>query len=476
MFTVRGDEEGMQAGGSTAKPAETTLAGMCISCVHSKCAAASYGAYADEQLTLYFALSSRPLLKVEGRLVRIPALTVRVVIRDADTPPRLEVGPSEGDVPMLRATVYWGLTRENFDKLLASVQAPGRGVTAFLHAWPPAEIASADDPSSTSECLLNLTARTWGEADFLAAQRLLGDAVFEILGVAYFEPYTRAAQIARELGQSIGQAAKCHCELQALSDTAFHALRDFRVATRPLDTGATSHIDWSMSTNDFEQTYSSEANWAELKRGYDTLWRHFSVQGILQAGEKAAGPQTEGYAPRTDALEACAWLLRGNPLLRSPTLERQLADALVFVENLAFAQTLLWKQRAASFDSPFELGPSTASKPGKAFLAGLRALALELLLLGGTWFVADVIVNDAPLATWSLFLATTAVRWGFKKLDALRPAPQFQPVALLDDMARVYELFKHAAFHRGVARQELLRLTSRGAVYSPFVFELLERS
>jgi hypothetical protein len=444
--------------------------------VHTKPVFSSAGSFAEEHLTMFFALSSRTFLEAQGASWRIAALTLRATLRELDTPPSLEVGLSNGEVPLLQATVHWGLSRENFERLLVDVQAKGCQADIRVRAPLPAKVDLSEEFASLGRCLLDLNVRSKTEMQLQAAQGLLGHTVYQVLTAAYFDEYSQAARMAKELGHSIGQAAKSVAELQALTDAAFEMLRDFRVATRSQEWLGTSDIDWSLSKKAFEAAHADKPDLEKLKRSYDTLWGHLSVLGIIQAGEKSAGPQAYGYAPRKDELESCAWSLRQNPVLRSQTLERQLVDALVFVEDLAFAQEVLWEQRANSLGEPDELGPASGVKGGKAVMAGLGRLALEMVFLGATWFLANVIASGEILATWSLFLAATVARWLFKKLDSLKPSPPHEAKALLKDMAGVYELLKHPTFHRGVVRQELQRLTSRGAVYSPFVFELLERS
>jgi hypothetical protein len=339
----------------------------------------------------------------------------------------------------------------------------------------PTELSLPDGFASAGECLVELTAGTRGTQKQQTAHQLLGEGVFEALETSYFVRHSRAAQVAEEFSQSIGRTATNARDLQSLATEAVERMQAFRAAVRPYSWDIPDAVEWSLSKASFEKANASRSNWEELRQGYDSMWRHFSMLHILQVGEKEGGSQTKGYAPKVDELEACAGQWRQHPALRSQTLERELVDALVYAETLAFAQMMAARLGRLQKGLPFAVGPAPGPNVGKELWKSLGRMAVEVALMGATWVLAYSIAQEDAIATWSLFLAATALRWILRKLDALKPTASVQqPEALLTDMARVYELLAHATFHRGVVRQELQRVTALGAVYSPFVFELLE--
>lgn len=478
MANVSGANEGLATGLPESKPFETVILGLSLYGTHSMPADPLSVSASSECLTLYFALSSRGHAKVQGKSFRITTVTLKATLREAEIKPRLDLSLSEGIAPMLIGTLHWGLTRDKFDSLAASLRDAAWGASLRLHVWLPSEVDLSQGFASCGECLLDLGVCAQSEHEQKAAKRLLGDALCDAFESAHFERHGRASRIAEEFSQSIGKAVASPGEAQLLVDAALEVMSAFRAAVRPQSWDDTSAVDWGLPRDAFEAANSSKSDWDVLKRGYDTMWRHFSVLSIMHSGEKTSGPQTEGYVPRVQELEDCAWQLLKQPALRSVTLERQIIDALVFCENLAFAQMVLVKQRGTDPMRTYELGPSAQFKVGKALWGSLRQAAWEIVLLLGTWMLASAISNGHTLATWSFFLAGTLTRWMFKKLNDLKVASEAsaQPEKLLMAMAQGYELLKHPYFHRGAVRQELQRLTSLGAVYSPFVFELLERN
>ena len=394
----------------------------------------------------------------------------------------MEVSAPEGTVPMLHATLHWGLTADKFEGLLSSLRSVGYSGSLQLRAWLPEELDLSKGFASICECLLDLTACSGEGAgeERQTAKRLLGEAGFELLRGSYFDRYSYAGRMAKELSESIGRMAQSATQLQELVDAASERISEFREALRPArNWKGSEEINWRLAGEAFEQAYADRSNWEELKVGFDAMWWHCSMRDILRLGEQAAGMQQHGHWPQLDMLEACARELLQRPALRSELLERQLVDVLVFLENLAFAQTVRWEQRSGNPSYPDELGPTPAPSVRKALWKSVRSVALEASLLLGTWLLATVIATGNTLAIWAFFLAGTAFRWSIKKLERLRPgvaaSTQEQAEDLLADMVRVASLFKHVNFHRGLVWRELARLTSRGAVYSPFVFELLER-
>ena len=393
--------------------------------------------------------------------------------------PSLYLSLYKGRAPMLAGTLNWGLTRDKFDSLAASLKEVAWGASLRLRAWVPSEVDPYERIARCEQCSLDLVVCAQSEQERQVAKRLHGDALRDAMESAFFERHDRAARIVEELALSIGETALSVEEAQKLVDVALELMCAFRASVRPQASDGDAEVDWGVSREAFEKANVSKPDWARLKQGYDEMWQHPGdlYVSILSSAEKTSEAYPKGYDPRVWDLEKCAWRLLEHPALRSDTLERQLIDALVFRQNMVFAQIVLSEHSGAGLLHHYRLGFLTQSKADKTLGRKLLQIAGEAALLFGTWVLASAVSNGNMLATWAFFLAGTLTRWLFKTLYALKAVsePLAQPQKLVLSMAQGYKLLEHAQFHRGVVRQELQRLTSLGAVYSPFVFELLER-
>lgn len=161
--------------------------------------------------------------------------------------------------------------------------------------------------------------------------------------------------------------------------------------------------------------------------------------------------------------------------MHSGFLEWALIDALIYAECIAFAQMVVSGQMVIGLQVPGELqGISPSKLAGKELAKGAGRAALELAKVVATFIVANGLAAENVQTAWIITTGVTAARWvRLAILQQGAPAPQ-APAALLTKMAGAHELLKWRHFNARAFRQELYRLSSEGAVFSPWVFNILD--
>jgi hypothetical protein len=228
----------------------------------------------------------------------------------------------------------------------------------------------------------------------------------------------------------------------------------------------------------------------KLIRAYGTIWIHDRAFTELRLGEK-------GYSHREYWLEVVIQALEGvaTEYLQaddfvSPLLERALVDALVYKRILEFAQY--------SSDGPLPPDPSEyvklkltktetiLSKAAEAVMpllpiaVPLVMIIIEGLLLFGTWVLAGVVTSTST-EKWIVFTGFTAARWIMIALHPPSPKGWLQKrkarnqatLQMLWDMCLAHEHVP--AMNVALLQHLFYRLEERGAMFSPYVFRILDK-
>lgn len=238
---------------------------------------------------------------------------------------------------------------------------------------------------------------------------------------------------------------------------------------------------WDLPPDEFVVALAAvnESEAAKLKTQYDSLWRHFSVSKVVTQGEEKAGAGAQGFQPSAEVLEDAAAKLLSLRGAHSETLEWALVDALIYAECIAFAQTIVSGQTVLGMAVPGELkGIATPGVAWKAFArntvkAAVRA-GFEAVKVGLTFVVAVVLAQDNLQTAWVITTGVTAARWVRFGLRASVKTRGQVAHDLLAKMAAVQDLLKSPNFNARLVREQLTMVTAEGAVFSPWVFNVLD--
>ncbi len=294
---------------------------------------------------------------------------------------------------------------------------------------------------------------------------------------------TQFARIVQELSESAAQSGLNETSRNYCIESARQILQGLRSAFRqPVSLTDDQYANiWNLGPAEFEKTMegSGEPRTAQLRQQYGQLWQHFSVSNVVKQGEESTGAGKEGFRPHVEEIENCAAELLANPRLSSATLEWALVNALIYAECIAFAQTRLSGQAVFGMVVPGELkGLATPKAVGRQFITGLAksgaAAIVEVLKIGMTFAVATVLAQDNPATAWVITTGITAARWVRNGLTPQPKAAALVHLELLSKMASVHDLLKTVHFNSRSVRQALYLVAADGAVFSPWVFNLLD--
>ncbi len=214
----------------------------------------------------------------------------------------------------------------------------------------------------------------------------------------------------------------------------------------------------------------------ELKRSFDYLWTHYSVTAVVQRGEEKYGPAKDGYRCDVGELEAVAAKYAGLGDLRSATLELILLDALVYAECIALTRQLVAQQ------SPSLLSVGGALK-AQGTWGPLLALAkrtaidgiAEVFKLAASFAVAWTVTGGEVTAAWVVMTGYTAWRW-LRRLHLRRELhPYVRLGELLRRMTWISDSLARPDFNPGGTRHLIHTVAAEGAVFSPWVLNILDR-
>jgi len=240
--------------------------------------------------------------------------------------------------------------------------------------------------------------------------------------------------------------------LNAISSLLF----DLRYAARNVpgsDSPLTSNLE------DFKEHIKTldEKAADKLRYAFDTLWHLPDVKPLLAAHKLEPKDTGERSASLLEEASHAYCVSK----LTSPTLETLLIGGLLLAETAAFARSVQYL--------PFA---NLKVLVGKGLLKALGFVFSEGLSLTLTAVVASVVDNGHGIGFWAVFSTITLIRW-------LRPGSQKQDQdrlrLLLASMCDVYGRIRHGQYNPRLLRELLYDVEKKGAVFSPCVFNLLDK-
>ncbi len=289
---------------------------------------------------------------------------------------------------------------------------------------------------------------------------------------------SQLALMATEMCEQAARTANLRSvNIEALAYSSVGILRKARSAFLSY----TSHDDGdhhllSMNPREFTENIAAldDSKRQKLQARYTMLWKHFSINDVVTRGQAKAGAQAEGMTYEVEELEALSRLIVKLPHLHSKTLAWAVANALVYAECLAFAQLVAPGQTFAGIPIAGELqGLSPGKAWRKAVWKSATSTIIEVLKIGATFVIASALTSNETLATWVVTTGVTAARWVRNAAGAAK-LPEVVRAELLLKMVQAHETLRRWDFHAGLARSELMAATALGAVFSPWVFHLLD--
>jgi hypothetical protein len=210
------------------------------------------------------------------------------------------------------------------------------------------------------------------------------------------------------------------------------------------------------------------------------IWRHQDISGMIQYGDEKNREQLAGFNPNIGKLEKLASMLLNLKTAKSKVLENCVLDALVFAETIAYARIFYSKKKMLGMrlaeplkgveDDSLFVGISKILGQGVAFYAK------EIIFIAITYGVAFMLSAGDVTAAWVITSLFTVFRW-YSKQEANKEDPKYKGAVLLNKMIAFYETvnLNHEQPNLELTKRKLLDLEKDGAVYSRFVYEIIER-
>lgn len=253
-------------------------------------------------------------------------------------------------------------------------------------------------------------------------------------------------------------------------------IRPAFIERTPYDTSGYSSL-WDLTPPKFEAAIADrdEPTQKVQKAKYDKLWQHYQVLSVVKLGEKNAGALKDGLQPYADVLEEVSAKLLSIKGVSSPYLEWALLDALLYAECIAFAQMTVSGKMLLGMPLQSELEGVSAKKSFfQALKSGAGSLVVEVLTIAVVFFVSDVLTGQNAQTAWLMTAVVMAGRWVSQAVASTAKAPASAVAELLNKMASAHELLKTPAFNAPALRDALYRVADHGAVFSPWVFNILD--
>ena len=307
----------------------------------------------------------------------------------------------------------------------------------------------------------------------------------KLLEDLYVDQYGQVKQIVRDFAES---ASRSNVFLVSQSDDYFTRIKDLleeaRVAFKeptPDPDDAESHYSnlWRKTPHEFQKFAESKESVEAKKliRQYDDLWSHHNLDAILTNRALDVGNKYDIRVPLVDELENVASSLLSFKPLWSPLLSKLLISALLYAETEAFARSMNSKKfsKSSSPEKEDGLGIFAIIRfVAKAAVKDIGRLSLEAFYIAITYAIASALANQNEAAVWTITTGFTMWRWIKGLFSYVYVDKSSKSVDLLHQMASVHKLADGPSNPR-LLRSELYRITGLGAVFSPWVFNLLDR-
>jgi hypothetical protein len=201
---------------------------------------------------------------------------------------------------------------------------------------------------------------------------------------------------------------------------------------------------------------------------------------MIQYGDAKKREQIDGFDPKVHEIEELASKLLSLKVARSKALEDCVLDALVFSETIAFARTFYSKKKMLGMRLAEPLkgteDESLFVSLSKIFGQGLAFYAKEIIFLAITYGVAFMLSAGDVTAAWVITSVFTVYRW-YSKGEACKEDPKYKGAVLLNKMIAFYAIvdLNQDRMNLELTKRRLLELEADGAVYSRYVYEIIER-
>ncbi len=190
------------------------------------------------------------------------------------------------------------------------------------------------------------------------------------------------------------------------------------------------------------------------------LWSHINYKDLLYSKKLITNDYPYLHIAE---LESATKIYLSKSWLKSSIVEWMLIDALVFSETIHFHQ-----------NQPNRVKNPYNNKIAIVFPI-IFSLMSEFFYLVLTALVCFFLAADNQTIYWLIFSAITIIRW-LNPNKFKREQDSQKTIELLFEMIGIYtQHLKEQAFNPILVRELLLDLSKKGAVYSHYIFHLLDR-
>lgn len=400
--------------------------------------------------------------------------------------PRSVIGELMIPLPVQQFDLLWPQISTEKTALALSGNIPG-----YDYSFPRADhpyLKLGDEQSASIQVLdlaIHVIQRTTVPPQWMEdrlAKSVAASLAFEHFGNSYGTPtFSQIEKIIEEFARSVA-ASEIDSALRGSLIARIHVLlREARVAfRRVLNVAGNEYVNgWGLSPHEFEKAISDrdEKRISELKGQYATLWKHFSINNVVAHGEAKYGATVDWFEPKVDQLEDVAFNLLMDRRMHSPTFEWTLINALIYAECIAVAQdvSVLSGQTLFGLNLPGELkGVGTWQFGLKQFVRSIWSLAYEVLKIGLTYFIANVLTSGNEQTTWIITTGVTIARWIYSAVRWNGKKPEVRQLELFSKMVVAHDMVKTIHFNARALRDYLYRHAGEGVVFSPWVYNLLD--
>jgi hypothetical protein len=295
------------------------------------------------------------------------------------------------------------------------------------------------------------------------------------------------AQIITELSESAAEAGLIVNEDDKDLELLLKLLPDLRSALRTREDDPSADYDyanlWDRDADKFQDAIRTlpESEQKVLIEKYGELWTNIDVFSGLKWGEDKYGAIAKGFDPIQDRIEEVAAMFLNLKTLRSRKLEHILINSLIFAETIALGRTLFSKKKLfGTTVTPRFIDSKGIEEDASYFQIIIKtlwimgkAMGLEVIKLIITFFVALAVTNENITATWIVTTGYTVFRW-WRQVFIASLTPENKQHILLDKMIQVHKLSSKYHFDPSHLKNQLNEVSKEGAVFSPYIFTLLD--
>jgi len=287
----------------------------------------------------------------------------------------------------------------------------------------------------------------------------------EIVQSIAIDKFSQVAWIVRELLENLNNWFESNSNIKVDNDNYIESIKDIISELRGCH--VTDEIEMlSLIRCELDEFYEglkdfNESEQNKAKELYDHFWSHRSISNLINTG-KIKDYQSYPIL-NVDNLETVAGIYINTPWMTSKSLEVLLIDSFVFMETLQFAidnnipSQKFWDMTVSSFWQTIKF----------IFNEGIALII--------TAFFASLVDSSKELIFWIVFSLITIIRW-VNPNRALVNHAKAKPRMILADMLSVYDgRFKNRPLNAKLIRELLYDLERKGAVYSPWVYHVLDK-